>query len=124
MAGSGEPDGIASQEDAERELVKELSDLTEGDAARVEILRASLRRLAGGSGGPALQEMARDVLSGRQRLRDAATSEAYGDALFGNYTKFWKKVERLPEDERRRLMGRSENALGKLRTKLESREEA
>lgn len=122
MAREREPWPTPSREDAERELDMELNDLTRGDAARVEILRASLRRLADGSAGPALQEMAREVLSGRRSLRDVATSDVYGEALFENCTRFWKKVERLPEDERRRLMESSANTLVKLRAKLESRE--
>lgn len=68
-----------------------------------------------------MQEMAREVLAGR-RLRDAATSDAYGEALFRNYVKFWKKIERLPGDERRRLMESSEKTLARLRAMLESKE--
>jgi dihydroneopterin aldolase len=63
--------------------------------------------------------MAREVLSGRRRLRDMAGSDVYGEALFKNYASFWKRIERLPEDERRRLMESSAKALAKLRAGLE-----
>ncbi|MEV5748308.1 hypothetical protein AB0L00_10855 [Actinoallomurus sp. NPDC052308] len=102
------------------EYEKELADITRGDIARTEIMRAALRQLARGSGGPVLQEMAREVLAGRLKLRDAVKTEAYGQALFGDYQEFWQKIEQRPVAERKRLAASSEQMLARLRAKLEA----
>ncbi|QTZ94413.1 hypothetical protein [Streptomyces auratus] len=51
------------------------------DEARARSLRTSLQRLAGQGGNGALQEMAREVLSGRVGLRQALQVGAYREAL-------------------------------------------
>ncbi|GLW19071.1 hypothetical protein Stsp01_58140 [Streptomyces sp. NBRC 13847] len=51
------------------------------DQARARALRTSMQRLAGQSGNGALQEMAREVLSGRVGLREALQVGAYREAL-------------------------------------------
>ena len=48
-----------------------------GDPALPRQLKASLQKLRAGVGGPALAEMAREVLEGRTTLRDVARSSAY-----------------------------------------------
>ena len=52
-------------------------DAMTGDPALTRQLKASLQKLRDGVGGPALAEMAREVLEGRTTLRDVARSSAY-----------------------------------------------
>ncbi|MFI1739663.1 hypothetical protein [Streptomyces sioyaensis] len=51
------------------------------EQARARALRTSMQRLAGQGGNGALQEMAREVLSGRVGLREALQVGAYREAL-------------------------------------------
>ena len=52
-----------------------------GDPALAKVVYDNLRRLEEGAGGPAMQELARDVLAGRISLREAANSGAYAEAF-------------------------------------------
>lgn len=52
-----------------------------GDPALAKVVYDNLRRLEEGAGGPAMQELARDVLAGRVSLREAANSGAYAEAF-------------------------------------------
>ena len=72
----------------------ELRDLSGGDAERAGQLRAGLERLRGGAGGPALQEMARDVLAGHITLRRAAAFSFYQEGLGQGLDRFneWKRA--------------------------------
>jgi hypothetical protein len=110
-----------SNESAAYDYEEELSDITRGDTAKNAVMQASLRQLARGSAGPVLQEMAREVLAGRLRLRHAVTSEAYGGAVFDGYEKFWAKLEQRSPEERERLVESGNKMLAKLRGKLTER---
>ena len=57
----------------------EFLEMTQQDPAQAKILRQSLEHLASGLGGPALKEMAQEVLSGRMGLREAANVSAYAE---------------------------------------------
>lgn len=59
------------------EQVDQGLDAMTGDPALTRQLKASLQKLRDGVGGPALAEMAREVLEGRTTLRDVARSSAY-----------------------------------------------
>jgi hypothetical protein len=52
-----------------------------GDPALAKVVYDNLRRLEEGAGGPAMQELARDVLAGKIGLREAANSGAYAEAF-------------------------------------------
>jgi len=103
----------AAGESAAEESIREVA---HGDPARQRLLRDSLRALAGGSGGPALQEMARDVLAGRIGLRDAALSSYYGAELLPHAEKSVQRWQRLSDEERARLIASGAKAMETLRT--------
>lgn len=62
-------------------VAAELRSVAHGNPEREERLRTALTRLAAGTGGPDLQEMAAEVLRGRVTLRHAVLSGAYSEAL-------------------------------------------
>ncbi|MET9412918.1 HMG-box domain-containing protein [Streptomyces klenkii] len=69
---------------------------------RARALHGALERLADGSAGDVLQEMAREVLTGRVGLRDAVRVGAYAEAL-GEGTRALRAAwQALPEQERAR----------------------
>jgi hypothetical protein len=92
-----------------------LMDLAGQDAARSQVLRASLERLANGTGGELLQEMARDVLAGRLDLRQAALSDVYGSGLFDSFTNFWEHYERLSPTDQEQLAQAADAQLADIR---------
>ncbi|UQA95878.1 hypothetical protein [Streptomyces halobius] len=73
------------------------------DPAQARVLRKALEQLAGGGAGEALQEMAKEVLSGRIGLRDAVNVSAYSEAITENSQHFMREWEQLPEKERHNL---------------------
>jgi hypothetical protein len=75
----------------------EFRDIARGDPGRYRLLQESLRRLAAGSAGPDLAEMAREVLSGRITLRRAMNSRAYAEAWYPYVERLIKAVD----DQRR-----------------------
>ncbi|MEU6370984.1 hypothetical protein ABZ876_36125 [Streptomyces sp. NPDC046931] len=71
------------------------------DEARARALRKSLQRLADSrSGNSALQEMAREVLSGRIGLREALRVGAYSDALGERIAEARREYEQQSPEER------------------------
>ncbi len=56
-------------------------DIAGGDPELARVVYDNLRRFEEGAGGPAMQQLARDVLAGRISLREAANSGAYADAF-------------------------------------------
>ncbi|GHF66561.1 hypothetical protein GCM10010218_55180 [Streptomyces mashuensis] len=73
------------------------------DAAQARIVHEALRHLAAGGAGEVLQEMAREVLSGRVGLREAVRVGAYAEAL-GERARAVGEVWRAmtPEERERR----------------------
>ncbi|MCF3104959.1 hypothetical protein IPZ58_25710 [Streptomyces roseoverticillatus] len=86
--------------------------VTRGRSAdRARALHSALQRLAGGCAGDVLQEMARDVLTGRVGLRDAVRVGAYAEAL-GEGTRALRTAwQALPEEERARRLDEARRAL-------------
>jgi hypothetical protein len=111
-AGGTAAGGTAAGDSAAEESIREVA---HGDPARQRLLRESLRALAGGAGGSALQEMARDVLAGRVGLRDAALSRYYGAELRPHAEQSIERWQRLSEQERARLVASGAAAMEKLR---------
>ena len=93
-----------SQPGNERELAHEEFITPYRDLARARTLRDSLRTLAGGGAGAALQEMARDVLDGRIGLREAVRAPAYAEALGERVAEARRAWERIPAEERERQL--------------------
>ncbi|WKU44347.1 hypothetical protein Q3V23_09770 [Streptomyces sp. VNUA116] len=80
-------------------------------ADRARALHGALQKLASGSAGAVLQEMARDVLTGRVGLRDAVRVGAYAEAL-GEGTRALRAAwQALPEEERARRLDEARRAL-------------
>lgn len=72
-----------------------------GDPARARQLRRSLESLADRGGDPAVREMAREVLSGRLSLREAANVPAYGEAMRAGMQVGLRAYAEMSESERR-----------------------
>ncbi|MEV4442311.1 hypothetical protein AB0K09_25545 [Streptomyces sp. NPDC049577] len=67
------------------------------DRAQARAVHTALRELAAGGAGDVLQEMARDILSGRLGLRAALRVGAYADALGEHAHTVRSAWERLDE---------------------------
>ena len=96
------------------------------DEARARALRKSLQRLADNpSGNSALQEMAREVLSGRVGLREALRVGAYSDALGERIAQARQEYEQQSPEERERQRAEAERYLEAQRAEIEQeRQEA
>lgn len=90
----------------------ELRDIAGGDPQRAELLRRSLERLQNGAAGPALQEMARDVLAGRIGLRDATGYAYYQEALTAEATRYQQWRDQAGEAEVADAVRRARQTLG------------
>jgi hypothetical protein len=75
-----------------------------GDPALTKQLKVSLQRLRDGAGGPALAELARDVLEGRTTLRDVARSSAYATAMTPVMQRLQEWNANMTDDERDQLV--------------------
>lgn len=85
-----------------------------GDDPRIaKFLRSSLTALARGD-DPILREMAEGVLAGQVDLREAAASEAYGEALGRSFERFQDHYDQLDDDEREQLVARAGRQLDDL----------
>jgi hypothetical protein len=84
------------------------------DPGRTRMLRTSLRVLAEGEAGPELQEMARDVLSGRVSLREALMSSAYSGALRRQAEQGMRQLNAMPAEEREALLESGREALARM----------
>ncbi|MFT9475471.1 hypothetical protein [Streptomyces sp. 11-1-2] len=79
------------------------------DQAQARALRKQLKELAGGGAGPVLQEMARELLSGRVGFREALRVPAYSEALGERIRKFHEAWERMsPEEQESHRQGAQE----------------
>ncbi|QLE71591.1 hypothetical protein FGW37_08240 [Streptomyces rectiverticillatus] len=80
-------------------------------ADRARALHGVLQRLAAGSAGGALQEMAREVLTGRIGLRDAVRVGTYAEALGEGTRALCAAWRALPEEERARYADEARRTL-------------
>lgn len=85
-------------------MTNDFSDITGGDTRRGRVLEDNLNQLANGR-DPLLREMAKAVLDGELRLRDATQSDTYGSALSEAFVTFWTKYEDMSPEERAELAG-------------------
>lgn len=83
-------------------MTDDLTDVAGGDSPREQVLRSHLAQLAAGNDAT-LREMARAVLAGELRLRDAALSDAYGPAFGDAFGTFWTHYRNLTPEERDQL---------------------
>ena len=79
----------------------DLMNITGGDQTRARSLRKALQKLADDRApDDPLREMAREVLSGRTGLREAARVPSYAEALGDRMVQGFREYDRLPLDER------------------------
>ncbi|MEV6545014.1 hypothetical protein [Streptomyces sp. NPDC051665] len=79
----------------------DLMNITGGDQARARSLRKALQKLADDRApDDPLREMAREVLSGRTGLREAARVPAYAEALGDRMVQGFREHDSLSPDER------------------------
>ncbi|MFE2629497.1 hypothetical protein ACFXDP_16375 [Streptomyces sp. NPDC059374] len=97
----------------------EFLEMTQQDPAQAKILRQSLEHLASGLGGPALKEMAQEVLSGRMGLREAANVSAYAEEAVQRSAPLAEKWAAMSDGEREALAAEGERRLEEEREKLE-----
>ncbi|MGV2386300.1 MAG UNVERIFIED_CONTAM: hypothetical protein LOD86_13710 [Thermobifida fusca] len=93
-------------------------DIAGGDRALAKLLHQSLTHLEQGVGGPALQELARDVLSGRTDLREVANSSAYAEAFQESLRRFHQWRAEAGPEEVARLAEQAEQRAAELRAEL------
>jgi hypothetical protein len=93
------------------------------DQAGARALRKSLQRLADSQSG-ALQEMAREVLSGRIGLREALRVGAYSDALGERIAQGRQEYARLSPEERRQQQAEAQRYLDAQREEIKQENEA
>lgn len=67
-------------------------------------LKASLQKLRDGVGGPALAEIAREVLEGRTTLRDVARSSAYANEMSAVMARLQQWNADLTDEQREQLV--------------------
>ncbi|WP_307620606.1 hypothetical protein [Streptomyces sp. V3I7] len=70
------------------------------DQAQARALRKQLQQLAGGGAGEVLQEMSKEILSGRIGLREALRVPAYAEALGERTRTFREAWEHMTPEER------------------------
>ncbi|MFE7894224.1 hypothetical protein [Streptomyces sp. NPDC057412] len=102
----------------------EFLEMTQQDPAQARILRQSLEHLASGLGGPALKEMAQEVLSGRMGLREAADVSAYAEEAVQRSAPLAEKWAAMSDSEREALAAEGERRLEDERRKLEEERRA
>ena len=73
------------------------------DPVQQRLLRKALEVFREGRSGPVLQEMAREVLTGRVGLREATHIPAYAEAVIEGTQQFARRWERLSDAERHEL---------------------
>jgi hypothetical protein len=90
-----------------------------GDPARARQLRRSLETLAERGQNPTVREMAREVLSGRLSLRDAANVPAYGEAVRQGMQEGLRAYAALSESERREAEEEGRRQLDEVQAELD-----
>ncbi len=101
----------------EDHLNRQLDEMS-GDPAVAKHLKDSLRRLSDGAAGPALAEMAKDVLAGRTDLRTVGSSSAYASHMSEAIGRFQQWQEQLTPEERDQLL---EDTRAHLRAETENK---
>jgi hypothetical protein len=89
------------------------------DQAQARALRKQLQQLAGGEAGSVLQEMAKEVLSGRIGLRDALRVSAYAEALGERVHTFREDWQRMSPEERNAQQDEARRFLDAQREEIE-----
>lgn len=89
------------------------------DPARARRLRRSLELLAERGQDPAVREMAREVLSGRLSLREAANVPAYGEAMRQGMQEGLRAYAALSESERREAEEEGRRQLDRIQGELD-----
>ena len=98
----------------------DLMDITGGDQARARALRKSLQKLADGRApDDPLREMAREVLSGRMGLREAARIPSYAQALGERVSHGFREYSNLSPEERKDQEARARAYLAKQKAEIE-----
>lgn len=97
----------------------EFLEMTQQDPAQAKILKQSLEHLASGLGGPALKEMAQEVLSGRMGLREAANVSAYAEEAVERSAPLAEKWASMSDSEREALAVDGERRLEEERRQLD-----
>lgn len=97
----------------------EFLEMTQQDPVQAKILRKSLEHLASGLGGPALKEMAQEVLSGRMGLREAANVSAYAEEAVVQSAPLAEKWASMSDSEREALAADGERRLEEERRQLD-----
>ncbi|MGW1071790.1 hypothetical protein [Streptomyces sp. NPDC002537] len=86
--------------------------LTPGrDRAQARAVREALQAMAKGGAGEVLQEMARDILSGRTGLREALRVGPYATALTERVRAAHAEWRRMPAADRERHMAEARRLL-------------
>lgn len=97
----------------------QFTDMTAGDPVRARQLRTSLQTILDRSNDSTLREMAREVLSGRLSLRDAAKVPAYGEAMRAGMQQGLRAYEEMSESERREAEEEGRRQLDQVQAELD-----
>ena len=98
----------------------DLTDVTGGDQVRARALRKSLQKLADDRApDDPLREMAREVLSGRVGLREAARIPAYAEALGERMAEGRREYDRLSGQEREAQQAQARAYLAEQKAEIE-----
>lgn len=92
-------------------LDRELEQMS-GNPRLARALRDSLERMSGGAAGPAMAEMARDLLAGRTSLRAVGSSSAYADYFRDAAAKYAEWQHSLTPEEQDELRRRATEKFG------------
>ncbi|GIE86570.1 hypothetical protein Are01nite_30500 [Actinoplanes regularis] len=74
-----------------------------GHARVAQAVKESLRRMKNGEAGPDMAEMARDLLDGRIRLRDLATTSVYSAPMIEGIERYRQWESELTPEQRKDL---------------------
>lgn len=89
------------------------------DRVQARALRKQLQQLAGGGAGDTLQEMAKEVLSGRVGLREALRVPAYSEALGERVRAAREDWEQMSPDEQKAQQDEARRFLDAQRDEIE-----
>jgi hypothetical protein len=89
------------------------------DQVQARALRKQLQQLAGGGAGEVLQEMSKEILSGRMGLREAMQVTAYAEALGERTHTFREAWEQMTPEERENQQAEAQRFLDAQRQEIE-----
>ncbi|WP_030239450.1 MULTISPECIES: hypothetical protein [unclassified Streptomyces] len=115
MSGRGDTSGPSERQVGDEEFL----DIA-GSQAEARLLRKALQQLSDGGAGQALQEMAREVLSGRMGLREAVSQGAYGGELIDKTESFRRDWESMSDREREELAEHGRQLIDEERREIEA----